>query len=287
MSLSGSVRTGAVSPTTDQSMAGMTKYWAPPLTQSASSPKSVGGSIAPMRVSSSTRAVQRAQGGAAWFLDATSQSSGADNTYGRAVCVPKKLFQDSASGNWLNEVNGDQFYNSNLDHELTNGYFDRAATLNGVSGDFDGGGEYAYITLDNRFNYLRWDLRGNSSSGALLRADYTIWGLASPGGNAIDLKSFPGGVDNVSSWDSTGNGEKALRLDDSDASICYLRKFQGRFDGRGEWIRIDQGQSSADWYLTVRGACKNSPSLVAGACDGDDWKRVESEASCYKYDQSN
>jgi hypothetical protein len=127
------------------------------------------------------------------------------------------------------------------------------------------------------------------SGGPTLNGYWTAFGLTSPGGTVADFTSFPGGVNRANSQavGTFANGQQSRFLDSSESTLCYLTKIQGQFDGRGEWIRIDQGTQSGQWYLRARGACKKGPNLKAGGCEFEDWKRVEGEAECYHFDQSN
>jgi hypothetical protein len=227
-------------------------------------------------------------GGPAWYLSASSNHTAANtNTYGRAICVPKTQFTNGGSNTWSAESDGDDTYSPPGSANIgITADFSTAVSLNGVSGHYNGGGEWAKIYHNVNQTPDEWWFKGSTNTSTM-KTDWTEWGIDSPAGGTVSFQSPAEGEDTARSTDADAfsNGEKALLLDDSDNSICYLIKFQGRFDGRGEWIRIDEGQNSGSWYLRVRGACKKGVNLVAGGCEFDDYKRVEAQVKCYEFDQ--
>jgi hypothetical protein len=228
-------------------------------------------------------------GGPAWYLTASSNYTAPNtNTYGRAICVPKSQFTNGGSNTWTTEVDGDESYNPNNTPYFAGitSDFSTVATLNGVSGDYDGGGEYARIYRETGLSPNQWWMKANTNTSSM-KSEWTEWGISSPSGGAVRLQVPAEGKNKARSTasDAFSNGEQARLLDSADNSICYLVKFQGQFDGRGEWIRIDEGQNSGNWFLRVRGSCKKGVNLIAGGCEFDDFKRVEAEVKCYEFDQ--
>jgi hypothetical protein len=141
--------------------------------------------------------------------------------------------------------------------------------LRGMRGDFNGGGEKAFIR--QRAPGMLTELIADSVDRYV--ASYgQVFGLDS----GMGISPVYLGAKSITT--QYGRGRKKLApIEDG---FCYLTKVQGEFDGPAERVWLDT--EGDHWYLNVRSACAE-PLYNGLVCLG--WKTVTGAATCYAYNQ--
>jgi hypothetical protein len=223
--------------------------------------------------------------GTQWRFQASSQQGDDDGETlrSRAYCSLISNFFDNSNSSWTTHpdlvasTSGGAVTEDFVDSS-NNTLDDKYATaLNGMSGKFQGGGEYAEVVRHTQPMMLKVGTQQTSVTGY-----GSSFGLDAPVGGTIERGARTEySVGTNSDASDAYVDELMIPTDDG---ICYFKNIAGDFDGGGEGVRILKKDGS--WYLRAYAACKDHAGWFGtGACE--DRKNVTATASCYLYDQTN
>lgn len=215
-----------------------------------------------------------------YYFNITSNRTGSTHTLrGKAWCTPHGFFHDGATNivTVHPEVKAHFPYSPAVlflddnDDDVSDKY---ARSVNGVSGNFVGSGEWAAI---NSYN----ELQAKSHQGDL-EAWGAAFGLDDPAGGAFDHGLDAAQVSATSSATPAKNWVKKPLIPLS-KGICFLHHIAGKFDGKDEAIKIYPEDGM--WMLGVSGVCADGIwDYFKDECQSR--KHIAASASCYLYDQS-
>jgi|GEM_PF-1810630 len=227
-----------------------------------------------------------------WWLGGHSKQSGVG---GKAVCVDRKLFSSGTQHDTAVSHDFHMAFHSasasltGCDHETTGlkssqslvpAWNGNAATiLNGMSGKFVGGAEYATVVQSPD------PTRPSKLDVGTMQCSVTMqdWAVSFRIGDAgsSDLPQFigprgEGAINDAGEYAVHSTGTSQVPMAPVGEALCYFTRIAGKFRGGGEYVEIyaaQVGQNKKTWWLRAHNGS-------AGAPDG-----VYARARCLKFHQ--
>lgn len=164
-----------------------------------------------------------------WFLGGTSRAVG---VRGQATCVSW-----AEVGATRENLDGPYYWRQRQAGVRMTPVDSSVCFLSGVSGKFEGSGEFLQIYNDN----VNWRLGGASLQQGLNARAYCI--------NSLETRSR---LTSQSYW---WRGQEPVAMSYADKGTCFLTQMTGEFEGRGDRIRIYQVENFRTYALTERQSC--------------------------------
>jgi len=213
-----------------------------------------------------------------WQASVQSQQGGAEATVN---CVAISAFQTEVGG--PSNVGSVFWYGTNSQNTGPSGGFawvtgtmwqgDSVAMVSGITGQFDGGGEFVEVsqaTTASAYNQINVQAESPNGVGGWEQALF----LGKPGTGFLPTFYGPNGSATTAAnagiytaSASAGSQPAAIVMAPTDAAVCFLTKIGGAFAGGGERVQIGTdtwiGDGLQHWFLDVWSQQPNGTSASA------------------------